>query len=110
MFSVLDERLGEKERAPLLAMLEVDLHIAEAEMSGTLKPDEWITQLQRYWDRWGSKGCVVSELEGIIGKDEVRTGKLVEMMRTRTTERHVSLAGLGLRADDTRPTRKVIAS
>ena len=102
----LDERIGAKERAPMLALLEMERE------RKAMKEDEWFESVERYWQRWGSKGCVVSELEGIAGADHGRMGRLMEMTRKRATEGHVSRARTAEqgRAYEARVTRRDFAS
>lgn len=83
LLKTLDGQIGEKERAPLLALLKVEKD------SRAMTDDEWFEMVQTYWKRWGSKGCVVSELEGVVGDDELRMGRQVRMLETRTKEGHV---------------------
>ena len=85
LFMGLDAEIGEKERAPLLAQLELEMG------SRTMQDEEWMAVVETYWTRWGSKGCVVSELEGVIGEDEERLGRVLDMMRRRVTHGHVGL-------------------
>ena len=84
LFMDLDEEIGEKERAPLLARLELE------QANRTMLDEDWMAIVETYWTRWGSKGCVVSELEGVVSADEGRLGKVLEMMR-RVTQSHVGL-------------------
>jgi len=84
LFNDLDERIGEKERAPLLGALEIEVERKSMEI------DQWMKVVLKYWTRWGSKGCVVSELEGIASGDDERVARLVEMMKRRTEEGHAS--------------------
>jgi hypothetical protein len=66
--SKLDElhaQYGTKERAPLLAKLELDLHLSTTDLA--LAEDEWKKLVAEYWTRWGAKGSIVPELEAIAG-------------------------------------------
>jgi N-terminal acetyltransferase B complex non-catalytic subunit len=56
-----------KERAPLLAKLELDLILVERSSDLALAEEEWKTLVTEYWTRWGSKGSIVPELEAIAG-------------------------------------------
>jgi len=85
--SRLDElqgQYGTKERAPLLAKLQLDLHLSNSDMA--LPEDEWKQLVSEYWTRWGSKGSIVPELEAIAGS---RTALVHEMMVTRIAEGQV---------------------
>jgi len=75
---------GTKERAPLLAKLELDLHLSNSDMA--LPEDEWKQLVSEYWTRWGAKGSIVPELEAITGS---RTALVHEMMVTRKAEGQV---------------------
>jgi len=86
-FSKLDELhalYGTKERAPLLAKLESDLHLSSSDM--VLSEEEWKKLVLEYWTRWGAKGSIVPELEAITGS---RTAWVQEMMDTRIAEGQV---------------------
>lgn len=84
VFSELDEEIGEKERAPLLARLELE------KATIAMSDEEWAALVERYWTRWGSKGSMISELEGIASGNEVRLSKLEGMMKYEVTKGHVS--------------------
>lgn len=79
----LEAEIGEKERSPLLALLEM------GKKERKMTDEEWKRDVERYWMRWGNKGCVVSELEGIVGEDKVRVGVVLGMMEKRVSEGHV---------------------
>ncbi len=80
----LDERIGEKERAPLLARLDLEKD------RKTMTDEEWVGLVERYWWKVGSKGCVATELESVADGNEVRLKTLSGMMKKRTTAGHVS--------------------
>jgi len=85
--SRLDElyvQYGTKERAPLLAKLELDLHLSNSDMA--LPEDEWKQLVSEYWTRWGAKGSIVPELEATAGS---RTAWVQEMMAARIAEGQV---------------------
>lgn len=67
LFRDLVTRIGDKERAPLLAVLE----------QATCGQDEWETSLRAYLARWGSKWTTVSELAGIAGDRSERVREIV---------------------------------
>ena len=76
---------GTKERAPLLAKLELDLHLSTTDLA--LPEEERRKLVMEYWTRWGAKGSIIPELEAIAGS---RTVWIQEMMDTRIAERQVS--------------------
>jgi hypothetical protein len=81
---------GTKERAPLLAKLELDLHLSSSDM--VLPEDEWKKLVTEYWTRWGAKGSIVPELEAIAGS---RTAWVQEIMETCIAEGQVSFIHIG---------------
>lgn len=84
----LDEEIGEKERAPKLARLELDLKLAQGASELSMPVDQWKDLVSSYWTRWGSKGSVVPELEGVQGE---RSAWLRDMMGEIISKGHVSL-------------------
>ncbi|GMK53932.1 hypothetical protein CspeluHIS016_0105180 [Cutaneotrichosporon spelunceum] len=60
LFCDLVVQIGEKERAPLLAVLELDLQAPMPEA-------EWEATMREYLARWGSKWTTQSELAGVVG-------------------------------------------
>lgn len=65
LFRDLVVAVGEKERSPLLALLELDAREAEA---GRGMPEaEWADTVRDYLDRWESKWTAESEMAGIAG-------------------------------------------
>jgi len=93
--SKLDElhvQYGTKERAPLLAKLELNLHLSNTDLA--LPEEEWKKLVMEYWTRWGAKGSIVPELEAITGS---RTAWVQEIMDTRIAEgqvRYLSTHGM----------------
>lgn len=79
-----------KERAPLLAKLELDLQLSSSDMA--LPEEEWEKLVTEYWTRWGVKGSIVPELEAIAGS---RTAWIQEMMDKRIAEGQVSYTHTG---------------
>jgi hypothetical protein len=63
----LDGQIGEKERAPRLARLELDLMLKRESSELAMEEDDWKVLVVEYLSKWGSKGSVVPELEGIVG-------------------------------------------
>lgn len=74
-----------KERAPLLAKVELDLHLISTDLA--LSEQGWKQLVNEYWMRWGSKGSIVPELEAIAGS---RTAWVQEMVEIRIAEGQVS--------------------
>jgi N-terminal acetyltransferase B complex non-catalytic subunit len=83
------KKIGEKERAPLLAILELDNVLVKAGGESTMKDRIFEGYIRDYWGRWGSKGCVVSEIEGICDGEEWKVEKVEAFMRDVALE-HVS--------------------
>lgn len=84
----LHQQYGSKERAPLLAKLELDLESVERSNDLALVEDEWMRLVKDYWTRWGSKGSIVPELEAIVGG---RKAGLRELLEGRIAEGQVCL-------------------
>nr|KIR49824.1 hypothetical protein I312_00916 [Cryptococcus bacillisporus CA1280] len=91
----LTEQIGQKERAPQLAQLEFDvvLHSAkiasEMDISSNLMNDEeWLDQVEQYWNRWGSKGSIVTELIAISRESEKRKAMVVNFLKARAAQQH----------------------
>jgi hypothetical protein len=63
----LDSQIGEKERAPRLARLELDLMLKRESSELAMEEDDWKVLVVEYLSKWGSKGSVVPEIEGIVG-------------------------------------------
>lgn len=62
------DKIGSKERAPALAILELD----SAKVSGKMNEDEWVKAVQAYWKRWGGKGVVVDDLQvAAVGREQL---------------------------------------
>ena len=68
----LNEEIGAKERAPRLALLELDTKLKCADHALALSLDKWTESVQEYWAKWGSKGSIVSELGGLVEGDEAK--------------------------------------
>jgi hypothetical protein len=81
---------GMKERAPLLAKLELDLNLLNTDLA--LPEEEWKKLVAEYWTRWGVKGSIVPELEAIAGS---RTAWVQEIMDTRIAEGQVRYLNTG---------------
>jgi hypothetical protein len=74
----LHTKYGSKERAPLLAKLELDLILVERSSDLSLGEEEWKKLFTEYWTRWGSKGSIVPELEAIAGDRREWVQELLE--------------------------------
>lgn len=61
LFRDLVVKIGEKERAPLLALLELDMQ------APALPEEEWEATVRDYLARWGGKWTAQSDLAGIAG-------------------------------------------
>jgi hypothetical protein len=82
----LHQKYGTKERAPLLAKLELDLSLPS---DLALSEEDWKKLVLEYWTNWGAKGSIVPELEAIVGS---RTTWLLEIMEKRIAEGQVRLS------------------
>lgn len=75
-------KIGEKERAPKLAMIHLD-RIVPVKM-----PDaEYVETVEKYWRKWGSKGVVVNDLQEAC---KGREGLLASPVQAWSEEPHVS--------------------
>ncbi|CAK9781194.1 hypothetical protein CC85DRAFT_331142 [Cutaneotrichosporon oleaginosum] len=61
LFRDLVPKIGAKERAPLLALLELDMR------APSLSEEEWEATVHEYLARWGGKWTAQSDLAGIVG-------------------------------------------
>lgn len=95
-FISLDKEIGEKERAPRLARLELDLILVKSVKSSggidlALSRQEWEEMVMSYWNRWGSKGSIIPELEGIVSEGEGdRKEWFRSVIESRIAQGHVS--------------------
>ena len=89
----LHEQHGSKERAPLLARLEMDVHLMSTEFA--IPEDEWKKLVIEYWTKWGAKGSIVPELEAIGSR---AAWLQEELMQKRITEGQVRITYPYLRA------------
>ncbi|KAL1411365.1 mitochondrial distribution and morphology [Vanrija albida] len=83
LFKDLEAQIGGKERAPLLATLELDNTLRRLQVAGALELAEWEDAVRRYLARWGSKGSTVTELAGVAGE---RLGSLVAIVKEGTAK------------------------
>lgn len=90
-FSDLDSTIGEKERAPALAMFELDS--AERQRGRGMPESEWEERLKVYLSRWGSIGSTVDELARIGGDDRIE-----QVRRVVTDQRKPHSDGRSFRA------------
>ena len=66
----LAEQFGSKERAPILALLEINRRLQPADRAQTQTTDagpeaktDTLSLLKRYWTLFGDKGCVMDDLK-----------------------------------------------
>lgn len=65
----LADRFGSKDRAPILALLEINLRIAQAAAVGTVlsisagSATDSFELIQRYWTLFGDRGCLFDDLK-----------------------------------------------
>jgi len=69
----LDESIGTRERAPKLALLQLD---NEVEDGLKMAVGDWDALVAAYWTRWGSKVSVITELEGVAAGEEGKRTRL----------------------------------
>ncbi|KAK4685849.1 N-terminal acetyltransferase B complex non-catalytic subunit, partial [Tremellales sp. Uapishka_1] len=84
------EHIGKKERAPMLALLELEMRVRNAQNNGKTD-EEWVEMVKVYWERWGSKGSCVTEIEGVIGGDEPRLALVLELLMGFCERKHSDL-------------------
>jgi hypothetical protein len=75
LLSELDSSIGSKERAPKLALLELDLRLRSCGASSGavgMSDEEYVERIKAYWDQWGAKGCVVDDFRTVIRGDPAR--------------------------------------
>lgn len=91
----LTEQIGQKERAPQLAQLEFDVVLHNAKIasamdisSNLMNDEEWLDQVEQYWNRWGSKGSIVTELIAISRESEKRKAMVVNFLKARAAQQH----------------------
>ena len=82
----LHEKIGDKERSPLLAILELD---SKSPQDRRIKKEDWLRNVEAYWARWGCKGPVVSELEGVVAGDQTKLEAVLALMEERSKSDHV---------------------
>ncbi|KAL7423966.1 mitochondrial distribution and morphology [Cryptotrichosporon argae] len=78
--------IGRRERAPFLALLELDV------TAGTMG-DAWEAKVEEYWAAWGATGGVVTELEGVCGDDERKKETVLRLMRDAAKAQYTDLKG-----------------
>ncbi|WOO81229.1 N-alpha-acetyltransferase 25, NatB auxiliary subunit [Vanrija pseudolonga] len=85
LFGDLEARIGGKERAPLLALLELDDTLRRLQVAGAapLEQPAWEDAVRRYLARWGSKGSTITELVGVAGE---RLPRVVEIVKEVTAK------------------------
>jgi len=72
-----DESIGSSERAPKLALLQLD---NEVDTGAKMAAEEWDGLVAAYWSRWSSKASVVTELEGVVAGDEGKRSRLHKLL------------------------------
>ncbi|WWD03229.1 hypothetical protein V865_001280 [Kwoniella europaea PYCC6329] len=85
----LEEEIGAKERSPSLARLELQktLRKNQSQSDRVWDNEKWLKAVERYWIHWGSKGSIISELEGIVDKnDEERKGLVEQLLEKQASQ------------------------
>lgn len=101
----LDGRIGDKERAPKLARLELDLALLQHSSDMAMSETDWKEMVTDYLNKWGSKGSIVPEVEGIVGD---RKEWLATELESRIASGQVSTllsVSIGEKTDGNRTTR-----
>jgi hypothetical protein len=97
LLAELDGVIGQKERAPKLALLELDWRLRRGGVGGR-KEDAWKAAVRSYWEVWGGKGCVVEDLLGVVQSDEGRESVIRDMLEA-VTKGHVRARSDGADTD-----------
>ncbi|WRT66679.1 uncharacterized protein IL334_003639 [Kwoniella shivajii] len=86
----LEKEIGSKERAPSLARLELQSSIRRKNVPSSILLDDerWLKLVEQYWIKWGSKGPIVTELEGIIGDDDIERKEIMREFVTKQARSH----------------------
>nr|XP_018262725.1 uncharacterized protein I303_04205 [Kwoniella dejecticola CBS 10117]OBR84883.1 hypothetical protein I303_04205 [Kwoniella dejecticola CBS 10117] len=87
----IEKEIGLKERSPALARLELQSILRKQRTSSDviLDNDVWLKVVEKYWIQWGSKGSIVSEIEGIVNKDDEERKILVkEFVEKQAAQQH----------------------
>ena len=78
----LADQFGKKERAPLLALLEINKRAqliqvspSDDQANGLMSQIETSNLLERYWKTFGDKGCVMDDLRPYWPKDGEEGGE-----------------------------------
>lgn len=77
----INQLIGQKERAPALAELDLDCKLAQMDPKheNVMPVECWIDLIDIYWNRWGSKGCVIEDLLSVCkGREKALKGILIE--------------------------------
>ncbi|WVQ99727.1 hypothetical protein IAU59_006869 [Kwoniella sp. CBS 9459] len=82
--------IGHKERAPAAAALELQNILRSKGITGDvqLSDEDWLKAVEQYWIQWGSKGSIVTELEGIAGEDTKRRETLLKFITEQSFLKH----------------------
>lgn len=81
----LEQKYGRKERAPLLALLELEARATPEQASSS---QDFLDMIERYWDAWGSFFPTCDDLDGVIPVE--RFDDVMELLRLTTMDDHVS--------------------
>ncbi|OCF74339.1 hypothetical protein I204_04710 [Kwoniella mangroviensis CBS 8886] len=87
----LEQELGTKERSPSLARLELQkiLRKNQPQSDRVWDNETWLKAVEKYWIHWGSKGSIVTEIEGVLDKDdEERKGLVERLMDKQASQQH----------------------
>ena len=85
------EAIGTKERAPLLAQLDMDKQIRALQMTSPITDDDWKAKMTLYWEKWGSRGCVIEDVDSVLGDIPGRLKVVLEILQPAAEISHVSL-------------------
>jgi hypothetical protein len=85
----LHEQIGSRERSPSLLILELDNTLIKRGLEG-MEESRWKKLVEEYWVSWGSRGSIVSELEGIVRGDHERREIILSMAKEKAANPHVS--------------------
>ncbi|OCF31945.1 hypothetical protein I316_06328 [Kwoniella heveanensis BCC8398] len=90
LFKSLHEKIGNKERAPALARLELQALLRSQGAQGEVvwSDENWSKAVEQYWIQWGSKGSIVTELVGIVGEDKIRQDLVLKFLVEQVGQKH----------------------
>ncbi|KAK8864694.1 hypothetical protein IAR55_001946 [Kwoniella newhampshirensis] len=89
LLRTLEEDFGPKERAPSLARIELRCRLRSKLKAATKQFDDidGVKDVEQYWALWGSKGSIITEIEGVWGDGE-RKEKIVGFLKQRAARQH----------------------